>query len=117
MKIANVDAFIDCAGAKPILNQIIDIAKEHARISVVAIYKQNVEVNFAKVLSSQLTIVGSCGYENADIIEAFNNINTHRTDTPKIVTHHFKHKDIIEAFEFAANPKSGAIKVVIDYDI
>lgn len=117
MKIANVDAFIDCAGAKPILNQIIDVAKEHARISVVAIYKQNVEVNFAKVLSSQLTMVGSCGYENADIIEAFNNINTHRTDAPKIVTHHFKHEDIIEAFEFAANPKSGAIKVVIDYEI
>lgn len=105
------------AGAKPILNRIIDSAKEHARISIVAIYKQNVEVNLAKILSSQLTMVGSCGYENADIIEAFNNINTHRTDTPKIVTHHFKHGDIIEAFEFVANPKSGAIKVIIDYNI
>ena len=84
---------------------------------MVAVYKENVEVNFAKVLSSQLTIVGSCGYENSDIIEAFNNINTHRTNTPKIVTHHFKHNEIIEAFEFAANQKSGAIKVVIDYDI
>lgn len=112
----DVDAFIDCAGARPIVNQIIGMAKEKARIAVVAVYKTDIEISAAVLLSSQLTIKGSCGFEQADLIEAFHNINTHRTAAPEIVTHHFAHKDAVEAFRFAADPKSGAIKVVIDYD-
>lgn len=112
----DVDAFIDCAGARPIIGQIIGLAKEKARIAVVAVYKADIEISAATLLSSQLTLKGSCGFEQADLVEAFHNINTHRTSAPQIVTHHFAHKDAAEAFRFAADPKSGAIKVVIDYE-
>lgn len=112
----DVDAFIDCAGAHPIIGQIIGLAKEKARIAVVAVYKTNIEISAAQLLSSQLTLKGSCGFEHTDLIEAFHNINTHRTAIPQIVTHHFAHKDAVEAFKFAADPQSGAIKVVIDYE-
>nr|WP_288860534.1 zinc-binding dehydrogenase [uncultured Faecalicatena sp.] len=112
----DVDAFIDCAGAGNVLGQIINVAKETARIAVVAIYKHPIELDAAAVLAGRLTLQGSCGYEMPDIIEAFHNINSGRTQTPEIVTNHFKHTDFIEAFEMAADPLSGAIKVVIDYE-
>lgn len=112
----DADAFIDCAGASPILNQVIGLAKEKARIAVVAVYKADVELSAAVLLSSQLTLKGSCGFEQADLTEAFQNVNSHRTAAPRIVTHHFAHSDAVEAFRFAADPKSGAIKVVIDYE-
>ncbi len=112
----DVDAFIDCAGAGSIIDQIIGLAKEKARVAVVAVYKTNIEISAATLLSSQLTIKGSCGFEREDLVEAFQNINTHRTTVPQIVTHHFAHADAVEAFRFAADPKSGAIKVVIDYE-
>lgn len=112
----DVDAFIDCAGTRPIIGQIIGLAKEKARIAVVAVYKTDIEISAATLLSSQLTIKGSCGFEHADLVEAFHNVNAHRTAAPQIVTHHFAHKDSVEAFKFAADPKSGAIKVVIDYE-
>ena len=115
-KTADVDVFIDCAGAGPILNQMIYLAKNKARIAIVAIYKKKIEFNAALVLNSELTVKGCLAYEQEDVLEAIQNINEKRTHTPEIVTHHFAHKDAIEAFAFAADPSSGAIKVVIDYD-
>lgn len=112
----DVDVFIDCAGAKPILAEIIGMAKEHARVSIVAVHKQPVEISPAEVLSRQLTMKGSCGYEMFDVKEAFNNINAHRTRVPEIVNMHFPHEQAVEAFKTAADPASGAIKVVIDYE-
>lgn len=111
----NVDAFIDCAGAPPILSEIIGLAKSKTRISVVAVYKRPAEVDVAGLLSGEITLRGSCGFELADAVEAFNNVNGHRTGAPAIVTHHFRHADAVEAFAFAADPKNGAVKVVIDY--
>lgn len=111
----NVDAFIDCAGAAPIPNEIISLAKNKARVSVVAIHKRPCEMNLAGLLSNEMTLKGSCGFELADAVEAFNNVNGHRTAAPQIVTHHFPHEKAVEAFAFAADPTSGAIKVVIDY--
>ncbi len=115
MSSPDVDAYIDCAGARPIIGQIIGLAKEKARIAVVAVYKTDIEISAATLLSSQLTLKGSCGYEQSDVIEAFHNVNAHRTAVSQIVTHHFAHEDAAEAFKFAADPQSGAIKVVIDY--
>lgn len=112
----DVDAFIDCAGAGTILSQIISMAKEKARISVVAIYKKTVEIDAAVILSGKLTLQGSCGYEMPDVLEAFYNINRKRTLTPEIVTHHFPHSQAVEAFKLAADRTLGAIKVVIDYE-
>lgn len=112
----NVDAYIDCAGAVPILNEIISLAKNNARVSIVAVYKEQVEFNMAEFLSSEMEIKGSCGYNASDVIEAFNNINMHRVQTEKIITHRFKHKDAVKAFEFAANPLSEKVKVVIEYE-
>lgn len=111
----DVDAFIDCAGAGSILPQIIGMAKESARISVVAIYKKPVELDAAVLLSSRLTLQGSCGYDHPDVIEAYQNVNQKRTGISRIVTHHFPHEEAAEAFRFAADPQSGAIKVVIDF--
>lgn len=111
----NVDAFIDCAGAPPILSEIIGLAKSKARVAVVAIYKRPAEVNVAGLLSNEMTLRGSCGFEREDAVEAFNNVNGHRTAAPQIVSHHFRHEDAVQAFEFAADPRNGAIKVVIDY--
>lgn len=112
----NVDAFIDCAGAPPIVGQIIDLAKNGARAAIVAVYKKPTQLNAAGLLSSEMTIKGSCGFQLPDLIEAYNNVNHHRTQIPRIVTHHFGHADAIKAFEFASDPASGAIKVVIDYE-
>lgn len=113
----DVDAYIDCAGAPPILGQIVRMAKKGARIAIVAIYHHPAEFPAAEFLSSELIMKGSCGYQPSDVMEAFHNVNGHRTDIARIVTHHLPHAQSVEAFQIAADRNSGAIKVVIDYDI
>lgn len=113
---ADIDAFIDCAGAPSILPEIVGFAKKYARVAIVAVYKRPAELDAAGLLGNEMTIKGSCGYDTEDILEAFQNINAHRTSTPRIVTHHFKHENAVEAFAFAADPNAGGIKVVIDYE-
>lgn len=111
----DVDAFIDAAGAPNIPNEFSEIAKKGARLSMVAIHKKPVNVNAAKVLSNELVIKGSCGYEIEDVIEAYNHILGNRSKLPTIVTHHYPHDQALEAFATADDSTTGSIKVVIDY--
>lgn len=112
---ADVDAYIDCAGAPGILQQITGFAKNDARISVVAVYKKPITFDLAPFAAPRLTLKGSTGYDICDIVEALNNVSGHRTEVGRIVTHHFPHARAVEAFKTASDPATGAIKVVIDY--
>ncbi len=116
-KRVDVDAFIDCAGAVSILDEIIHMSKPQARITVVAIYKKPVTHDMVLFGSSELTLRGSLGYNNSDVIEAYNNIDMHRNHISKLVSHQFSHADSVKAFETAADPSTGAIKVVINYEM
>lgn len=116
MPVPDVDAFIDCAGAPSIASDFLAMAKEGARLSVVAVYKQPVELNLSSVMSTEAVIMGSCGYSRADIEEVLDNLKRHATKIPDVVTHHFPHEQTPEAFATAADPATGAVKVVIDYE-
>ena len=111
----DVDAYIDCAGAPSILGEISSFAKQDARISIVAVYNKPISFDIAPFSASRLTMKGSCGYDISDIIEALNHVTAHKTKVSEIVTHHFSHDKAVEAFAFASDSASGAIKVVIDY--
>lgn len=113
---ADVDAYIDCAGAPGILEQITSFAKDDARIAIVAVYKKPITFDMAPFAAPRLMLKGSTGYDIEDIVEALNNVSGRRTAVADIVTHHFPHSQAVEAFKTASDPASGAIKVVIDYE-
>lgn len=116
-KTVDVDAYIDCAGAGHIIDEIVKISKSKARISIVAVYKNPVTYDMVRFGSSELTMRGSLGYEMSDVLEAYNNIDLHRNKVSKLVTHQFPIDRVEEAFETAVDPSTGAIKVVINYEL
>ncbi|MCF0132745.1 MAG: zinc-binding dehydrogenase [Blautia sp.] len=116
-KNCDVDVFIDCAGAAPVVENTIKMAKHGARICIVAVHKKPVACDMILFGSSELTMKGSLGYQMTDVLEAYNNIDGHRNRVSEIVTHQFPIDQILEAFEVAANPETGAIKVVINYEM
>lgn len=113
---ADVDAYIDCAGAPGIIEQITGFAKNDARIAIVAVYKKPITFDVAPFAAPRLLMKGSTGYDIPDIVEALNHVSGHRTKVLDIVTHHFPHSRAVEAFAAAADPGTGAIKVLIDYE-
>ena len=114
--VADVDVVIDCAGASNIVTDYLANCKAGSRFSVVAVAKDVAQIPMAMIMAGEAELKGSCGYEIKDIEEVIDSLNRHSTKIGEIVTHHFKHAQLKEAFEFASNPANGSIKVVIDYD-
>lgn len=116
-KKANVDAFIDCAATGDIMNEITSISKPGTRIALLGIYKKPVELDMGPFGAGEFLLSGSLGYQDHDITESLNTIEAHGDTLSRIITHQFPIEQGVEAFQTAADKSTGAIKVVINYDL
>lgn len=109
----DVDVFIDAAGAPFLFEEVLKLVKHQARISVVAVYKNEVPISLAQVMSKELVIQGSSGYTSNDIKQVAGYINEQKTNIGTIVSKIYKLDQIEQAFETAIAAKD-VIKVSID---
>lgn len=114
LQVPNVQIFVDAAGAPALFENVIRIATERARISVIAVYKNPVTLDIMQVMGSELQIFGACAYTHEDIVKVIEHISNKKTEIGTIVTQVYKFADIHEAFEQALTAK-GTIKVVVDF--
>ncbi|MNI13978.1 Sorbitol dehydrogenase [compost metagenome] len=112
-EIPNVNVFIDAAGAPPLFENVMRIAHEEARISVIAVYKSPVAVDLGLVMMNEIQIKGASGYTHEDITKVIDHISNQKTNIGSIITQVYKLDQIQEAFEKAIEAK-GTIKVVVD---
>ena len=110
----DVDLFIDTSGAPSIIPDVLGMAKNHARLSIVALYHRNVAVNPYQITGSELEIVGSFAYTNDDIREVIAALKAKSTPIKQIITHHYPLDKINEAFAMTQN-QSESLKVIIDH--
>lgn len=111
--VPDVDAFIDAAGAVVLFENVMKIVKTHARISIIAVYKNEVPVSLAQIMSKELHIQGASGYTHEDISKVVDHLKNNKSNIANIVTQVYKQDDIQVAFKVAIEAK-GAIKVVVD---
>ncbi|WP_249923506.1 zinc-dependent alcohol dehydrogenase [Paenibacillus odorifer] len=109
----NVDAFVDAAGAPILFEQVMQIVKPQARIAIIAVYKNEVPISLAQVMSKEVNIVGASGYTHEDIVKVIEHINDKKTNISTMVTQSFKLEDIQAAFDKAIEAKE-TIKVIVD---
>ncbi|MDR1955317.1 MAG: zinc-binding dehydrogenase [Treponema sp.] len=114
-KSLDVDAVIDCAGVSNIAGDFLSMAKHGAVLSCVAIHKKEVPLNFRQIMSTEVAIMGSRGYNNTDIQEVIGNLAERNTKITGIITHTFTIDEFEKAFETASNPDV-AIKVVFNME-
>ncbi|MDQ0877491.1 2-desacetyl-2-hydroxyethyl bacteriochlorophyllide A dehydrogenase [Paenibacillus sp. V4I3] len=111
--VPDVDVFIDAAGAPVLFENVMKIVKSQAKISIIAVYKNDVPVSLAQIMSKELFIQGASGYTHEDITKVIDHLTNKKTNIGNIVTQVYKLDDIQEAFNVAIEAK-GAIKVVVD---
>lgn len=116
-KNVDVDVWLDCAGTGSILNDISRMSKSGARVAVLAVYRKPVELVMGPIGSHEIQISGTLGYTQNDITESCNIIERHGSSFSSVITHRFPHEKAVEAFQTAADKSTGAIKVIIDYDV
>ena len=111
----NVDIVVDCAGVPNIFEDFCKYRKQNSRLSIVGVSMSPQEVITANIMSPEIVIMGSSGYNLPDIKEVIDNLANKRTFVNDIITHHFPLEQLNEALNMAAD-RENAIKVVVDME-
>jgi threonine dehydrogenase-like Zn-dependent dehydrogenase len=110
----DVDIVVDCAGAPNIIDDFFKLLKQNSRLSIVGVNRPQ-EVNLGRMMSAEVAILGSSGYDRSDIEEVIDNLASKRTFVTDIITHHYPLDKLNEALNMAAD-REQSIKVVVDME-
>lgn len=111
---AGTDVYLDAAGVPAVVNTALAAAKRGAKVGIVGVHKEPINVDFMNVMSNELTIVGSMGYPS-EIFEVTTDIVAHWEKYAEIVSHTFDFDDLDEALRCASTP-GASDKIVITFD-
>jgi 2-desacetyl-2-hydroxyethyl bacteriochlorophyllide A dehydrogenase len=112
MPVPATDLFIEATGASAVFNQIVSTAKTRARVVVLGLHKEPVQLDLANVLFRELSITGSMAYPD-EFPEVIEMLAENKVDIGAIVSHHYPLSQFSDALAIARNA-SLAIKVMID---
>lgn len=107
------DIYIDAAGVPAVIETVQKIAKHGARLSIPAVHKKPVEVDFGALLSTELTITLSRGYPT-EIFEVTNDIIAAWERYALIISDTLPFARVQEALTLAGTP-GAADKVVVTF--
>lgn len=111
---ADVDVFVDAAGAPSILDDWQAMGKIGCRIVVVAVLAGMRPVDVLSMTYAQHALIGSGGYFPEDVLDVMRFMESGRWDVGSLVTHEFPWEELPRAIECAGNVDE-ALNVVIRY--
>jgi len=108
------DVYIDAAGAAVVVTTVLGLAKHGARLTIPAVHKRPVEVDFGAILTTEVTIIMSMGYPT-EIFEVTDDIINNWEKYQLIISDRFDVADARQALELAATP-GAADKVMVTFN-
>ena len=111
---ADIDCFIDAAGAESILELYMEQGKIDSRFVSVAVNKASRKLDLLHLTYAQKSIIGSGGYMPEDVHDVMNIMASGRWDLESMITHEFPIDDLAKAIETAADA-SKALNVTIRF--
>lgn len=113
-KTADVDIYIDAAGAESILDLYQDMGKIESRMVVVAVLAGKRPVDVLAMTFAQHALIGSGGYFPEDVRDVMKIMESERWNIESIITHEYPWEELPQAIEKAAQVNE-ALNVVIYY--
>ena len=111
---ADVDIYIDAAGAESILELYQAMGKIECRMVVVAVLAGKRPVDILSMTFAQHALIGSGGYFPEDVLDVMQIMESGRWDIGSIITHEYPWEKLPEAIEKASKVEE-ALNVVIYY--
>lgn len=105
------DLYLDAAGAPAVIDTVLGAARHGARLSIVAVHKKPVSVDFGALLTSEITIALAMGYPT-EIFEVTKDLVEHWEKYALIVSDVLPYDEVDRALTLAATP-GAAEKVVV----
>lgn len=115
-KLPNVQLFVDCAGAQPMLLESFKFCTNNTKYSIVSVYSDAIPVP-GSIFMSQANVRGSAGYTLPIIREVIDHITNARTPIKDIITAQFPLEAFPEAMEKASDKQFKNIKVLLNMDL
>lgn len=114
-QVADVDIWIDAAGADSILNDFMEHGKIDARYVIVAVNSASRSLNLLDLTYSSQSIIGSGGYRPDDVTDVMNIMKSGRFDIEKIITDEYVIDELDAAIRRAADSEN-AFNVIVRFD-
>ncbi|MGN1117155.1 MAG: zinc-binding dehydrogenase [Acutalibacteraceae bacterium] len=112
---ADVDIWIDAAGAEAVFDTFMKNGKIISRFVSVAVNKALRSLDMLHLTYSQKSIIGSGGYMPEDVLTVMDIMKSGKWDLEKLITHEFKIDELETAIRTAGNVNS-ALNVTIRFD-
>lgn len=106
--------YIDCAGQAALLKQTVAMARDKARIVVLATHKQPVELDMVQLMIKELSLLGSLSYPN-EFPEVLHMLGDDTLSVAPLLSHTFAFEAFADAFA-AAQQADDSAKVVVRFD-
>ncbi|HMJ55546.1 MAG TPA: zinc-binding dehydrogenase [Polyangiaceae bacterium] len=113
-KYPRTDVYIEASGAPGLLSEIANLCNKGSRIVTLAIQRQPVTFDGTKLMSKEISIIGSCGYPT-EFPQVMEKLASGAVDPEAMITHRFPFSDFLTAFETASDA-GGAAKVLLRFD-
>lgn len=112
---ADIDIFIDAAGAESVFEAFMEHGKIESRFVSVAVNKALRSLDMLHLTYSQKSIIGSGGYMPEDVATVMDIMRSGRWELEKIITHEFRLSELETAIRTAGDAEH-ALNVTIRFD-
>ncbi|KFX94516.1 hypothetical protein O988_06261 [Pseudogymnoascus sp. VKM F-3808] len=106
---------LECTGVESSISAAIWAVKFGGKVFVIGVGKNEMNIPFMRLSTREVDLQFQYRYCNT-WPRAIRLVQAGLIDMKKLVTHRYALENAVDAFETAANPKTGAIKVVIQSD-
>ena len=114
-KTANIDIFLDAAGAESVFESFMEYGKIESRYVSVAVNKAMRNLDMLHLTYSQKSIIGSGGYMPEDVRDVMAIMQSGRWELEKMITHEYPLTELEAAIRQAADVNH-ALNVTIRFD-
>lgn len=111
---ADIDCFIDAAGAESVLDLFMELGKIESRFVCVAVNNSLRRVDLLHMTYAQKSIIGSGGYMPEDVRDVMEIFASGKWDLESIITHEFALEQVGDAIRTAADAER-AFNVTIKF--
>jgi len=110
-----VDVVFECAGQQSTIDEGIEILRPGGKLVLVGIPREErISFSIDKIRRKEITII-NIRRQNLTTKESIDLLASKKVNVDFLVTHKFKFKDSVKAFETAAGYKDGVIKAMVEF--
>lgn len=112
MDVPATDVYIEATGAGPVFEQVVNTARTGARVVVLGVHKQPVQLDLTNVLLRELSIVGSMAYPE-EFPQVIAMLASGEVDVEPLISHRFPLSDFPAALAQARDTQA-TLKVMVE---